>query len=93
MNNLTIKVALTIVQSEGLPCNEVRFRYLEILEESQRRYQLKLAPNITVDILKPSNFNKMNVAAAAHIFSERTAAALETLVQLQIMERDALTTA
>lgn len=93
MNDLIIKVALTIVQSEGLPCNEVQFRYLEQLEESQRRYQLKLAPNITVDILKPSNFNKMNVAAAAHIFSERTAAALETLVQLQIMERDALTTA
>ncbi|CAL1680855.1 unnamed protein product [Lasius platythorax] len=93
MNNLIIKVALTIVQSQGLPCNEVRFRYLEQLEESQRRYQLKLAPNITVDILKPSNFNKMSVAAAAHIFNERTAAALETLVQLQIMERDALTTA
>jgi len=35
----------------------------------------------------------MNVAAAAHIFNERTAAALETLVQLQIMEQDALTTA
>ncbi|XP_024872504.1 uncharacterized protein LOC112455046, partial [Temnothorax curvispinosus] len=93
MNNLIIKVAVTVMQSEGLPCNEVRFRYLEQLEEIQRRYQLKLAPNITTDILKLSNFNKMNVAAAAHIFSERTAAALETLVQLKIIERDALTTA
>ena len=46
INNLIIKVDLMIVQSKGLPCNEIRFRYLEQLEEIQRRYELKLVPKI-----------------------------------------------
>lgn len=35
----------------------------------------------------------MSVAAAAHIFNEKTAAALETLIELNLMDNEAKTTA
>lgn len=92
-NNSIITIALSIVESENLPCNEVRFKYLEELNVIQQRKNLKLAPNITTDIVNPTGFNKMNVAAAAHIFNVKTAAALETLIELKLIDNEAKTTA
>ncbi|XP_039311288.1 uncharacterized protein LOC120359059 [Solenopsis invicta] len=92
-NNSIITIALSIVESENLPCNEVRFKYLEELNVIQQRKNLKLAPKITTDIVNPTGFNKMNVAAAAHIFNVKTAAALETLIELKLIDNEAKTTA
>lgn len=92
-NNSIITIALSIVESENLPCNEVRFKYLEELNVIQQRKNLKLAPNITTDIVNPTGFNKMNVATAAHIFNVKTAAALETLIELKLIDNEAKTTA
>lgn len=93
-NNSVIRIALSIVQCEKLPCNEVRYKYLEeLVAIQQRRSDLKLAPNLTSDILKPSSFNKMKVAVAAHIFSVKTAVALEMLIVLKMIDEEAKTTA
>lgn len=90
-NNSIITIASSIVKSENLPCNEVRFKYFEELVAIQRLSDLKLAPNLTADILKPLSFNKMKVAAAAHIFSVKTAVALETMMKLKKIDREART--
>ncbi|TGZ48982.1 hypothetical protein DBV15_12072 [Temnothorax longispinosus] len=93
-NNFIIIIARSIVESENLPCNEVRFKYLEELVAIQERHSdLKLAPNITAEILRPSSFNKMQVPPAAHIFNVRTAVALETLIELKMIDKEAETTA
>lgn len=92
-NNSIIIIARSIVESENLPCNEVRFKYLEELVAIQERHSdLKLAPNITAEILRPSSFNKMQVPPAAHIFNVRTAVALETLIELKMIDKEAQTT-
>lgn len=43
--------------------------------------------------MRPSSFNKINVAAATHIFSVKTAVALETQIELKMINKEAKTTA
>jgi hypothetical protein len=88
-----ITLPADVCQKYSLPHNVVSVHYLRLLEEIQRKKELKLAPNLKETHLNPNQFEKMKVATAAQVISKTTASALETLVKLEYLPTKALTTA
>jgi hypothetical protein len=55
--------------------------------------QLKLAPKLTTELLKPSHFNKMRVPAATSVLSRDVSGALKHMVAKEGRPEENLTTA
>lgn len=70
-----------IVVKENLSSNEVAIGPLKDLVDFQEGMALKIAPNMSSKILKPTHFDKMKVGPAMHVFSKATSAALRYMVE------------
>ncbi|XP_073671126.1 transposable element P transposase [Paramisgurnus dabryanus] len=70
-----------IVEKENLSSNEVAICPLKDLVDFQEGMALKIAPNMSSKILKPTHFDKMKVGPAMHVFSKATSAALRYMVE------------
>lgn len=77
----------------NFPSRIISFKYIEqLISIQERNSSLRLASKLDSKLLKLSNFEKMNVAFAARIFSHRTAAALEFLIEKKYISEDARAT-
>ncbi|KAF2893260.1 hypothetical protein ILUMI_12916 [Ignelater luminosus] len=84
----------SVMKKEQLPSDIISFKYLVQLVEIQTKNNLQLITNnITEHALHPTPLKNMCAVYAAYIFSNTTASAIETLVSLELMDKDALTTA
>lgn len=83
-----------IVEKYNLGSNLVKSKYVKMSIDLQEEHSLKLTPNLNHSKLEPSNnFDKMNVGFACAVFHNSVAASLVTLVELEYMPKEALTTA
>lgn len=83
-----------IVSKYNLGCNFINSDYVRQCIMVQEKLQLKLTPNLNLIKLEPTNnFDKMNVGYACDVFDFSVAAAIETLVKLVKLNKEALSTA
>ncbi|KAG0443149.1 hypothetical protein HPB47_015242 [Ixodes persulcatus] len=82
-----------VVKNNMLPTNEVKIEYAKQLVELDSTSELKIAAHLKQSSVDPGHFEKMKVGLAFSLFNNDTAAALRLLVERQILDRDALTTA
>ncbi|KAF0711126.1 Uncharacterized protein FWK35_00035153, partial [Aphis craccivora] len=61
--------------------------------ETDNKKELRFLCHLKHEFLFPDNFQKMNISAAIHFYSIRTASALETAVKNNVLHKDALSTA
>lgn len=97
--NSSIKLPNEYCEEKCLPTEYVCGKYvidlwnIEQQKDSKRDEELRLLYHLKREIIYPNNFQKMNVGAAVRFFSLKTAAALETAVNCEMLPKDALTTA
>lgn len=83
------------IEMEDLPTNVVDGTHIVQLwkYEISNVGAKRLLHHLKIQDIEPSNFDKMNVGAAVRFFSTKTASAIQTAVELQILPKEALTTA
>ena len=94
MRHKVFTINVEIAQEHNLPSNTVNVSHLIDLAQFQHDKDLKLAPNLSLDILtSSSHFKKMNVGRALHIFSKSVSAGLRYLIENEQRSTDYLCTA
>lgn len=81
------------VTKHGLPSDVVKAAYVQQLMDLQQGHELRLAYKLKQCHVTPTQYEKMRVHIAAQFYSQTTAAAIQTCVQLELLPREALTTA
>lgn len=95
----TIKLPKEYCEAKGLPTEYVHCKFvadlwnIEQRKDSNRDEELRLLHHLKREVIYPNNFQKMNVGSAVRFFSLKTAAAVETAVNCNLLPKDALTTA
>jgi len=95
----SIKLPKEYCEAKGLPTEYVHCKFvtdlwnIEQRKDSNRDEELRLLHHLKREVIYPNNFQKMNVGSAVRFFSLKTAAAVETAVNCNLLPKDALTTA
>ena len=88
-----ITINAETVKKHGLPSDVVTGTHVQQLKDLQQGHELRLAYKLKQCHVSPTQYEKMRVCLAAQFFSRTTAAAIQTCVQLELLPREALTTA
>ena len=91
--NQSVLLPQHIVSSASLPSDCVTLSHVRELVKVQDDKQLKLVPNLTAAHVSPGQYQKMRVNTAAAVLSHTTASALQFCVAVNIMPKEAETTA
>ncbi|CAI6371578.1 unnamed protein product [Macrosiphum euphorbiae] len=95
----SIKLPKEYCEAKGLPTEYVHCKFvadlwnIEQRKDSNRDEEFRLLHHLKREDIYPNNFQKMNVGSAVRFFSLKTAAAVETAVNCNLLPKDALTTA
>lgn len=88
-----IKLPEEFCSAHNLPNNIVNGTYIKKLWSEENHNELRLLPHLKREDIFPDNFQKMHVGAAVRFFSLKTAAAIETAIETNLLPEDARTTA
>ena len=94
-NKGVVKINKCYQEDWKMLTDEVRWEVIEELVKFQEKFELKIAPKLSAQVLKRggSHFGKMDVGCAMSVFSKDTAAAIEYIVLHHNYPQEYLTTA
>lgn len=92
-NNPEIDLGQKIASDYNLPTSIAKFQHVEWIVDYQKDMDVTFVPRLSEKDLSKSHFSKMGTSGACHIFSDKSAAAMEFLVEENVFEEECKTTA